>query len=139
MRHGRILDMPRASDATQVLPRIEPEPCVVRHRAVRRRLVRRRAKRIALVLVAVLGLVGGGSLISGWLYVRSVDASIERVDAFEALPEDSRPLKAVPSALNMLVLGSDSGDPDPDDDGARTDTIMLVHIPADRSSAQLIS
>ena len=131
--------MPRASDDTQVLPRVEAEPCVVKHREIRSHRRRRRVRRIALILVAVLGLVGGGALISSWLYVRSVEASIERVDAFDQVPDESRPMKVVPSALNMLVLGSDSGDPDPDDDGARTDTIMLVHIPADRSSAQLIS
>jgi LCP family protein required for cell wall assembly len=133
--------MARRSDDTEILPAIAPapEPCVTKHRAARRRLVRRRARRIALVFVAVIGLFGGAAMIGGWLYIRSVDSSIERVDVFGELAEELRPVKVAPAALNMLVLGSDSGDPDPDDDGARTDTIMLAHVPANRSSAQLIS
>ena len=46
----------------------------------------------------------------------------------------TRPSKAVDGALNILLLGSDSRDPDqPTNVGGnwRTDTIVLMHIPAD--------
>jgi LCP family protein required for cell wall assembly len=92
---------------------------------------------LALISVLVLVLVVGGVAVGGWFYTRSVDKSIERVDVFGTVPEAGRPAKAAAGALNLLLLGSDSNDPDPT--GSRTDTIILVHLPADRERAQLIS
>jgi LCP family protein required for cell wall assembly len=86
----------------------------------------------ALVLVLVLGGVAGG-----WFYTRSVERTVARVDVFGALPEAGRPAKTASAALNVLVLGRDSTDPDPT--GSRADTIILVHLPANRERAQLIS
>nr|WP_246017168.1 LCP family protein [Micromonospora pisi] len=85
-------------------------------------------------LVSGLGILGAG------LYLRSVESGIHRVDAFDAVPEAARPQRegAAKGALNILLLGGDSRDPD-SSSGSRTDTIILAHIPADRSSAQLIS
>lgn len=40
--------------------------------------------------------------------------------------------------MNIMMLGSDSRDPD-NESGSRTDTIIVAHLPKDRSSAQLIS
>jgi LCP family protein required for cell wall assembly len=99
---------------------------------------RRRARRIILITLLVLALLGGCGLIAGGLYVRSMESGIERVDAFEEVPEASRPAKLVKDAKNILILGSDSRDPD-SSSGSRTDTIILAHLPKDRSSAQLIS
>jgi len=97
---------------------------------------RSRAKRVALITGLVVALLAGGGAIAAGLYVRSVESNLTRVDAFENVPEDSRPAK-VSEAMNFLILGSDSRDPDVT--GSRTDTIILAHIPADRSAAQLIS
>ncbi|MFI7609140.1 LCP family protein [Micromonospora sp. NPDC049366] len=91
-----------------------------------------------MISVVVLALVGGAGLIGGGLYVRSINSGIERVDAFEGVPEESRPQVVAKDAMNIMILGSDSRDPE-NSSGSRTDTIILAHLPADRSSAQLIS
>jgi LCP family protein required for cell wall assembly len=92
---------------------------------------------LLLVSGLVLLLVAGGIAVGGWFYARSVDNAVARVDVFGSVPEAGRPAKEAPAALNLLVLGSDSRDPAAT--GSRTDTIMLVHLPADRQRAQLIS
>src|SRR5262249_20480913 len=99
---------------------------------------RRRWKRILLLTgVVLVVLVGGGALAVGF-YVHSVDTSVHRVDAFNDIPPSSRPSKVVPDAENMLILGSDSRDPN-NTAGSRSDTIILAHIPKGQGSAQLVS
>ncbi|MER7457613.1 LCP family protein [Micromonospora sp. NPDC126480] len=99
---------------------------------------RPRWQKVLLISFLVLALVGGGGLVAGGLYLRSVESGIERVDAFADVPEEGRPQAVTKGALNMLILGSDSRDPE-NTGGSRTDTIILAHIPKDRSSAQLVS
>lgn len=92
------------------------------------------------ILTGLTLLICGGGLFGVWLYARSVDNSIDRVDAFTGLQD--RPAKETAKAINILLLGSDSRaarDEPENGDAARTDTIILVHIPVDRQSAQLIS
>ncbi|HEX6968252.1 MAG TPA: LCP family protein [Micromonosporaceae bacterium] len=85
-----------------------------------------------------MALLAGTGVVAAGLYLRSVESNIDRVDAFSEIPEESRPEKVTPKALNILILGSDSRDPD-STTGSRTDSIILAHFPEDRSSAQLIS
>jgi LCP family protein required for cell wall assembly len=99
---------------------------------------RRRTKKIVLITLLVLVLLGGGGLVAGGLYLHSVESSISRVDAFSNVPEVSRPVKVAADAMNMLILGSDSRDPD-NLTGSRSDTIILAHLPKGRGSAQLVS
>lgn len=99
---------------------------------------RRRARRVVLITLLVLALLSGGGLLVGGLYLRSVESSIERVDAFNEVPEESRPDKVAQDAKNLLILGSDTRDPE-NTSGSRSDTIILAHLPKDRSSAQLVS
>ncbi|MFC0533242.1 LCP family protein [Phytohabitans kaempferiae] len=99
---------------------------------------RRRTRRVLLICLLVVALLSGGGLLAGGLYLRSVEGSIERVDAFEGVPEASRPEKVASDAKNMLILGSDTRDPE-NTSGSRTDTIILAHLPKGRESAQLIS
>jgi LCP family protein required for cell wall assembly len=102
--------------------------------------IRPRWARIAIVATLVLGLVAGCGLLVGWLWVRGVDDGLKREDAFSALGE--RPPKLVEGALNILLLGTDSRDPEVSGEpgGAwRTDTIVLVHIPASHDRAYLVS
>ncbi|MFE9653372.1 LCP family protein [Micromonospora sp. NPDC006431] len=99
---------------------------------------RRRGRRIVLTVLLVLVVLAGGGMIAGGLYYRSIDSSIERVDAFDDVPEESRPQVVAKGAMNIMMLGSDSRDPE-NSGGSRSDTIILAHLPADRSSAQLIS
>ncbi|QOC93245.1 LCP family protein [Micromonospora craniellae] len=99
---------------------------------------KRRWRRIALISFLVVALLGGAGTIAGALYLRSVESDIDRLDAFVGVPQESRPQVVAKDAMNIMILGSDSRDPD-SSSGSRTDTIILAHLPADRSSAQLIS
>ncbi|OKI89263.1 transcriptional regulator [Micromonospora sp. CB01531] len=99
---------------------------------------RRRWRRIVLISLLVVALLGGVGLIAGGIYLKSVESGIERVDAFAGMPEEGRPTAGAKGAQNLLLLGSDSRDPEKTE-GSRTDTIIVAHLPADRSSAQLIS
>ena len=92
---------------------------------------RRRGRRIALIVLLVAVLLTGGTAVAGGLYYRSVDKSIERVDAFEGVPEESRPQVEAKGAMNIMILGSDSRDPE-STGGSRSDTIILAHLPKDR-------
>lgn len=101
---------------------------------------RRRTRRVVLISLVVLLLLVGGGVTAGALYLRSVEGDVERVDAFDEVPVESRPEKveAAKEALNFLILGSDTRDPE-NTSGSRTDTIIVAHLTHDRSSAQLIS
>ncbi|WP_125776220.1 LCP family protein [Antribacter gilvus] len=111
----------------------------------------RRRPRAWLVVALSLALVVGGGAGAVWMLQRSLEAGLERIDdPFEALDEATRPSPApvdpavAAEPLNFLILGSDSrisaGDPRQWEAGAqRTDAIMLLHLSADRQSAQVIS
>ncbi|GAA1873957.1 LCP family protein [Asanoa iriomotensis] len=99
---------------------------------------RRRSRRILIGVLATLLVLGAGGGIGGWAYARSLNNHVARTDAFKGVPEASRPTPAVEGALNVLLLGSDSRDPDNTSD-SRTDTIMLMHVDADHKKAELIS
>ncbi|MBQ0976950.1 LCP family protein [Micromonospora sp. M61] len=104
------------------------------------RTKRPRWQKVALITFVILALLGGGGMIAGGLYFRSINSGIERVDAFDGVPEAERPQvgENAKGAMNIMILGSDSRDPE-SEAGSRTDTIILAHLPKDRSSAQLIS
>lgn len=108
-----------------------PPPALVR----RRRPRWRRILVITLVTLLVLTGVGAGALL---LYARGLNDNMSRTDAFSQLAE--RPDKLVEGSLNVLLLGSDSRDPDGDSGGPyRADTIMLMHLPANQNEAYFIS
>jgi len=93
---------------------------------------------IAGIAVVVLGVVAAFSLYG---YADHLDNDLKRTDAFSQLT-NGRPVKTVDGALNVLIVGSDSRDPDAKEDTAnawRADTLMLMHIPADHKTAQLVS
>lgn len=106
-------------------------------RQVRRAKVRRRAL-IAAGLVLVLGVTIGVGV------ALRLNDNISRVDIASGAGE--RP-DDVDSALNILVIGSDTRDGldtteygvGTAEGGPRSDTNLLVHIAADRESAQVIS
>lgn len=98
---------------------------------------------LAFVLL-VTGVVGG---IAWYLHdsLSAIDHNIERFAApNDQIPAAERPKIVAPEAQNYLLLGSDSrisaGDPSQWSFGAqRTDAIMILHIPADRSKAYVVS
>lgn len=98
----------------------------------------RRALVIALscLLVLVLGAAG-----AAWWFVNRVSSNIERIpDAFD-IPEDDRPAEVDDGSVTFLLGGLDGADKvDVYEPGAaRTDTIMLVHVPEGRERAFVVS
>ncbi|MEV0392181.1 LCP family protein [Polymorphospora rubra] len=122
-------------DSTQVIG-LPPDDTKPRHGAPPRK--RRRWRRTAFITVAVLALLGGSGALAGGLYLRSVESSVERLDAFEEIPQEDRPEKVSQDAKNLLILGSDTRDPN-SEGGSRSDTIILAHLAGGRTSAQLVS
>ncbi|MDH6463478.1 LCP family protein required for cell wall assembly [Micromonospora sp. A200] len=93
---------------------------------------------VAGVAVLVLALLGG---LGAWVYTDNLDKDLARTDPFSEIT-GGRPAKAVNGALNILLVGSDSRDPDAPVDKQsqwRADTIIVMHIPADHKSAYLVS
>ncbi|HET6479842.1 MAG TPA: LCP family protein [Actinoplanes sp.] len=90
---------------------------------------------LALLIIAV---IAGISLYG---YAQGLDKDLKRTDAFSDI-NGERPAKPVEGTKNILLVGSDSRDPDAKDDGAgkwRADTLILMHIPADHKTAQMVS
>ena len=105
-----------------------------------RKKIRPRWGRIALVAgaaIVVLALLAG---VGAYSYYRYVDAGLQRDDPFSQIT-DGRPAKVADGALNMLLLGSDSRDPDNKGKPGewRTDTMIMLHIPASHDKAYLVS
>jgi LCP family protein required for cell wall assembly len=102
---------------------------------------RPRWDRIALITVAailVLALLAGIGL---WLYASKLNGDLKRTDAFAGVAE-ARPPQAANGALNILLVGTDSRDPDaPLDRGSewRADTLIVMHVPSSRDKAYLVS
>ncbi len=106
----------------------------------------RRLFYVVAILTGLTLLLCGGVVGGLWLYADSVEDKIDRVDAFTGVPEQQRPQKVTPKAMNILLLGSDTRANRQEQEadrgegtGARSDTIILVHLPGDRQNAQLIS
>ena len=96
--------------------------------------------RIILVAVIAVLLIGGVALGGGYLYLKGLDSDLQRTDAFSKV-STQRPAVAAAGAQNILLLGSDSRDPDNKAKPGqwRTDTMMVMHIDADHKHVYLIS
>ncbi|MEH1012720.1 LCP family protein [Micromonospora sp. CPCC 206060] len=93
---------------------------------------------VAGVAVLVLALLGGAG---AWFYARGLNDDLARTDPFSQIT-GGRPAKQVEGALNILLVGTDSRDPDAPLDKEsqwRADTIIVMHIPSDHKSAYLVS
>ena len=92
-----------------------------------------------------LALLGGSGW--GWYLGRLAEASVNRTDA---IPTDGNEENdGVPEAMNLLLVGNDSRTsltPEQQeelrtggDSGLNTDTMILVHVPADGAKASFVS
>ena len=102
-----------------------------------RRGPRPRWGRIALVAgvaVLVLALLGGRRRLAAT--PSNLNDDLDRTDPFSEIT-GGRPAKTVDGALNILLVGSDSRDPDAPVDRPgkwRADTMIVMHIPADHKT-----
>lgn len=97
--------------------------------------------RIALVAGAAVLVIGLIAAVSIYGYANGLNDDLKRTDAFSDLT-NGRPVKQVKGALNILLVGSDSRDPDATKESTnawRADTLIVMHIPEDHKSAQLVS
>jgi LCP family protein required for cell wall assembly len=110
---------------------------------------RHRWRRVLAVAAVVMGLLVVAGATGAYLIYRDLNNNITRADVInsEYLGTD-RPTKVVESSaaqqpLNILVMGSDTragqGRGFGQAQGARSDTTMIVHIPADRSRLEVVS
>jgi len=97
--------------------------------------------RIALVGAMALALIAAIGVVAALVWVHGVDSSLKRNDPFSQIA-GGRPQKLADGSLNVLMLGSDSRDPGAPVDRAgdqRTDTIMILHIPASHDKAYVVT
>lgn len=111
---------------------------------------------VATVLVGALTFVGGGAFavytnfasnVGGGLDIDALRSDAPQDPEQTAAPEDEKAADPrAGQALNILLIGSDSRDGDENqaigggnETGARSDTTLLMHIPADRSRVEAVS
>jgi polyisoprenyl-teichoic acid--peptidoglycan teichoic acid transferase len=102
---------------------------------------RKRRTWLAAVLTAVALLIVG-ALIAGAFYALSIDRAVNDnlQHIGDQLPADTsaRPAKVSGTAINYVLMGSDSRDVGNAGHG-RSDVLMVMHLAADRKSAYMIS
>jgi LCP family protein required for cell wall assembly len=101
----------------------------------------------ARVVAAVLSMVLLGTTGWGWYLGRVADASVNRTDAIPTSGNEGSGHSG--AAMNLLLVGSDSrASATPEElaqlnteanAGTNTDTMILVHVPADGSKASFVS
>ena len=112
----------------------DPRPPVSRWRRRRRRILIWGSASLAVLLLAVLG--------TGYTLLRHFNANIQQDDIKGLLGQ--QPVNLHPQAENILVLGSDTRYGQGSGYGKdlvtdQSDTLMIVHIPADRKWAEVMS
>src|SRR5215469_16988875 len=105
-----------------------------RWRRRRRRILAWCSASLALMLVAAVG--------GGYALLRHFNGNIEQADIVGLLGD--QPVNLHPQAENILVIGSDTRSGQGKGYGAgfvtdQSDTLMIVHIPADRKWAEVMS
>jgi LCP family protein required for cell wall assembly len=104
----------------------------------------RRWKKVAIILVGVLLVLAGGTAGAGWALVHRYESQVTHEDLLgdAAPPPAQQEQHFAAGPLNLLLLGSDSREGEVGKGsipGARSDTVMLVHIAAKRDKATIIS
>jgi len=135
---------------TRVLPaQLQPTPPTASGEAPRtRRDARRDARRpqkpkrkrdrVKIAFFVVLGVLLAVLLAIGVYAVMLLNSFNQSETIADPFPEEENRPAAIEGAQTILLLGSDSRDPDAAA-SARADSIMVVHIPADRQTVQVMS
>ncbi|MFB7877741.1 LCP family protein [Nocardia sp. NPDC056064] len=110
-----------------------------------RRRQARMAGRVSLTFMAVLALVITGG---GWSYLQATNSGFTQVSALDGSTEDVLDGDLQLGDENYLIIGTDTraganagvgAGSIEDAEGARADTVMLVHVPKDRSRVVAVS
>ncbi|MGW6119909.1 LCP family glycopolymer transferase [Nocardia sp. NPDC055165] len=105
----------------------------------------RMAGRVVLTFIAVLALVITGG---GWSYLQATNNSFTQVSALDGSTDDVLDGDMQLGDENYLIVGTDTraganadmgAGSAADTEGARADTVMLVHIPKNRSRVVVVS
>lgn len=99
-----------------------------------------RARRTLKLVCGGLALLLGVTAVAGWLAYRKIDGNIRTDEATAAALAEhhaERPDRHPGQAQNILLLGSDYRKEA--DAGRRSDTVMLLHLAADRKRAEVLS
>jgi LCP family protein required for cell wall assembly len=109
---------------------------------------RRKLRQWLAIALAAVTLLIVGALIAGALYVVSIDRAVHDnlrhssgqlpAETPTAKGEKARPPKSPGTAVNYVLMGSDSRDVGNAGHG-RSDVLMVMHLAADRESAYMIS
>ncbi len=101
---------------------------------------------MARLVAGLLSLVLVGTSGWGWYLGKVAEAAVNRTDA---IPTDGNAdTSGTGEAMNLLLVGTTAGQPQRraarraqrrEDSGTNTDTMILVHIPADGSKASFVS
>lgn len=102
----------------------------------------KRALIVAGVLASISGLIFGAIAITYFSLAQSFDSQTSAIET--AFPEESvRPTLSPTESENVLLLGTDTrgqiGATIQSAAGGRSDTMMVLHIPADRGTIQVMS
>ncbi|MFF0452086.1 LCP family protein [Nocardia africana] len=136
-----------AEATASAAPEAVGKPALSRLAASRQRRRRRTrlAARVTTSMCAVLALVMTGV---GWNYLRATDNGFTQVSALDENSADIVDPGGQTGDENFLIVGTDTragvdsslgAGTTEDAEGARSDTVMLVHIPANRSRVVAVS
>ncbi|GAB3843835.1 LCP family protein [Nesterenkonia populi] len=125
-----------------------PPPASPRTEAPKKEGARRRGWKIAGIIMASLAVLVIIAVVVAFSYLRSLQTTFDdNRETIEGLDlEDDSAYRTPEGTVNMLLMGTDSRGDDEQDyrdatgEGAeRSDTMMFVHIPADRSGVYVMS
>ncbi|WP_406642869.1 LCP family protein [Amycolatopsis sp. WGS_07] len=132
-------------DEEEEKPAEKPEQTRLQEKKQRHTARNIRIGRIALIVVVVLIFVGTGV---AWGAVTWFDAKFAQVSALDENSADIQNAEGQANDENFLMVGSDSRDGASAEEnvgdasnipGARSDTVMVAHVPADRKRVVVVS
>ncbi|MBO0855125.1 MAG: LCP family protein [Nocardia sp.] len=140
---GFVDDDPDEYETPSAAPKSAPRRRSATQRRRRQRLLM--AGRATAALCAVMALIATAV---GWNYLRNTDKGFQHIAALDENSKDIVDAAGQTGDENFLIAGTDTragadgklgAGTEADADGARSDTVMMIHIPADRSRVVAVS